>query len=657
MRHNFRSIRHVSRTRRIVVSLISLLCLVGIVALDRAEPSAYVNLRNLLQDAISRAGRTTEPNPDMVFLAIDSDSVGIEEGADIENLYGLTEENSTEARALRLMSKHWPWPREVYALLLDRLVEAGAKVVLFDLTFPTSSDGDEPFRLALDRYPDKAVIGSNFIAAASHGYTTIGASHTRPPDTLVPQTVPMDDRVGYTNFWPDEDDAVRRAQYRVTFEQVRGDEPTEDGERFLSLDARGLTKAGFGARVPNDLAPHIVRFTGPPRTGFPPHSVFEIFVPEYWERNYGGGKFFRNKIVLVGAEGNWQHDEHATPWGVMPGPELHLNAMNAAVQGEFIDEMSHNAVALAAFGAALLAIVLSLGVRSPWLRLLLLLALDAADVWVTLLAYDHLSLFVPCLPLLAQFNTTVLLGLVSDFTFERLEKTRVRRALERYVSTNVVRELLDSPELFRQSLGGVMKPAAILFSDIRGYSAVSAKLDPQTLVTQLNEYLSAMVGCVFRHGGTLDKFIGDAVMAVWGNAKSGGARADTISAVRAALEMRTELERLNRDWRKRGLPELRIGIAINQGDVVVGNIGSAQRMEFTVIGDAVNVSWRLQELTKTLGANLLVSGSVSALVVEEFELESLGKSRVAGQDHDMEVYAVLGRIEVSSGGETARVAA
>lgn len=657
MRHNIRSIRGVSRTRRITASLISLVCLLGIVALDRLEPFAYVNLRSLLRDGISRAGRTTEPNPDMVFLAIDSDSVGIEEGADIENLYGLTDGNSTEARSLRLMTKHWPWPREVYALLLDRLVGAGAKVVLFDLTFPTSTEDDEAFRLALEKYREHVVIGSNFIASASRGYTTIGASHTRPPESLVPQTVPMDDRVGYTNFWPDEDDVVRQAQYRVTFEQVRGELPATGAEQFLSLDARGLSKAGFGARVPDGLSPQIFRFTGPPRVGFRPHSVFEIFVPDYWEQNYDGGKFFRNKIVMVGAEGNWQHDEHATPWGVMPGPELHLNAMNAALRGEFIGEMSHDAVALAALGTALLAVALSLGVRSPWLRLVSLLALDALDLWATLLAYNHLSLYIPCLPLLLQFNSTVLLGLVSDFTFERLEKHRVRRALERYVSTNVVHELLDSPRIFQESLGGVMKPAAILFSDIRGYSLVSAKLDPQTLVAQLNEYLSAMVDCVFRHGGTLDKFIGDAVMAVWGNAKSAGARADTINAVRAALDMRTELDRLNRRWQQRGLPELRIGMAINQGDVVVGNIGSAQRMEFTVIGDAVNVSWRLQELTKKLGANLLVSASVAALVVEEFELQSLGQAQIQGQGQEIEVYAVLSRIEVDSSGETASVTA
>ena len=637
-----------SRTRLGIISLITLLCLAGIVALDRLQPLSYLTLRSLLRDAITRAGRTTAPNPDLVFLAIDSDSVGLEEGTDIENLYGLTEADSEGARALRLMSQHWPWPREVYGLILDRLVKAGARVVLFDLTFPTPTEGDVPFRLALERNKARVVIGSNFVSAASRGFTTIGASHTRPPDSIVPQTNPMDDRVGYTNFWPDEDDVVRRAQYSVTFEQVRGEAPTPSSERFLSLDGRGLIKAGFGDRVPTDLAPHMFRYTGPPRTGFPPRSIFEIFVPEYWQRNYRSGEFFRDKIVLVGAEGNWQHDEHATPWGAMPGPELHLNAMNAALQGEFIQELSHNAVALLTLGAAVLALVLSLQIRSPWLRLFALLTIDLADVWVTLLAYDHLALVLPCLPVLGQLNGTVLLGLVSDFTFERVEKNRVRRTLERYVSTNVVRELLDSPRLFQQSLGGVLKPAAILFSDIRGYSIVTANTDPQALVGQLNEYLSAMVECVFRHGGTLDKFIGDAVMAVWGNVKSAGAREDTCSAVRAALEMRSELQRLNRDWRRRGLPELRAGIAVNQGDVVVGNIGSPQRMEFTVIGDAVNISWRLQELTKRLGSDLIVSKNVCSFLVEEFEVEPLGKSLLAGQEHEMEIYAVLGRIEVHS---------
>ncbi|MEP6810940.1 MAG: CHASE2 domain-containing protein, partial [Chthoniobacterales bacterium] len=428
-------------TRRTAVFLISTLALAGVIALDRLEPDSYVGLRNLLRDTISRAGRTTAPNPQLVFLAIDSDSVGIEDGIDIENLYEVTDSASPEARALRLMSKHWPWPRDVYGMILDRLVQAGAKVVLFDLTFPTSTDGDEPFRLALEKYSNRVVIGSNFTSASAHA-----VSHTRPPDTLVPQTTPVDDRVAYTNFWPDDDDVVRRAQYRVTVEQANQTAPMADSERYLSLDARGLMKAGLGDRVPADLSAHVFRYTGPPRTGFPPHSIFEIFVPRFWKGNYHNGEFFRDKIVLVGAEGNWQHDEHSTPWGAMPGPELHLNAMNAAIQGEFIREVSHNVTALVALTAALLALGLSLWVRSPWVRVLCMIALDLADIWITLLAYNHFDVFIPCLPSLIPFNTIVLIGLISDFTFERVEKKRVRRALERYVSSNVVREMIDSPE-------------------------------------------------------------------------------------------------------------------------------------------------------------------------------------------------------------------
>ncbi|HMJ07203.1 MAG TPA: adenylate/guanylate cyclase domain-containing protein, partial [Chthoniobacterales bacterium] len=564
--------------RALPVSLIALVCLAGVLALDWTQPFAYVRSRNLLRDAFSRAGRKTPPNPDLVFLAIDSASVGIEAKADIENLYGLKDPNSVETRALRLMSQLWPWQREVYGLILERLVQAGAKVVLFDLTFPTASAGDEPFRLALEKYKEHVVIGSNFTSAEPGGLST---SQSRPPESLVPQGEPMDDRTAYTNFWPDDDDVVRRVQYRVTFEQVEGKAPMAGTERFLSLDARGLIKAGLADRVPTDLEARLFRFTAPPREGFRPRSVFEIFVPEYWKQNYQSGEFFRGKIVMVGAEGNWQHDEHPTPFGSMPGPELHLNAINAAVHGEFIGEMPRIAAIAVTLAAALLAVALSLAVRSPWLRLVLLLAIDGLDIFLTLQAFDRLSLYIPCLPALLALNATVLLGLVSDFTWERLEKARVRRTLERYVSTNVVRELLDSPRLFQQSLGGVVKPAAILFSDIRGYSSVSARTNPQALVSQLNEYLSAMVECVFRYGGTLDKFIGDAVMAVWGNVRSEGIRNDTTNAVRAALAMREELSRLNREWRARGLPEFRIGIAINQGDVVVGNIGSPQRMEFT----------------------------------------------------------------------------
>jgi adenylate cyclase len=636
-----RSSSPVKRARIIVAA--SLIGFVALVALDQYQPFAYMRVGNLYRDALARLGRKTPPNPDLVFLAIDSNSVGLQEHADLEELYGLKSTDADEAPALRLMSKGWPWSREVYGLVLERLVRAGAKVVIFDLTFPTATQEDGSFRMALDQYNDRVVIGSNFVSATARGFSTL---HTSPPETLVPQTVPMDDRVAFVNFWPDADDVVRSAQFRVTSELVQGSAPLEGSEIFLSLAARGLTKAGYAESIPPGLDSHPFRFTAPPRHGFRPHSIFEIFIPDYWNHNYASGEFFRGKIVVVGGDGNWQHDEHATPFGSMPGPEIQLNAINAALHGEFIREVPFGLAAALTALAGAIAIGLTLFIRSPWSRLVALAMLDSGAAWIALFLFDHASIYAPFVAPMMELNLIVLLGLISDLAWERVEKNRVRRTLEKYVSKNVVRELLDDRETYAQSLGGVVKPVSVLFSDIRGYSIVSARTDPQALVNQLNEYLTVMVECVFRFGGTLDKFIGDAVMAVWGNTRSEGVRNDAANAARAALAMRVELERLNAGWVKRGLPQLRIGVAINHGAVVVGNIGSPQRMEFTVIGDAVNVTWKLQELTKDLDADLIVGETVYPLVIEEFELRPLGKMTIRGWGQALEIFELCGAIEL-----------
>jgi adenylate cyclase len=494
--------------------------------------------------------------------------------------------------------------------------------------------------MALDRHREKVVIGSNFISGVAREYSTVAASHTRPPDSLVPQTQPMDDRVAYTNFWPDEDEVVRRAQYRVTFEQVQGSVPQPQSEQYLSLGARGLIKAGFADAVPDGLDDHLFRFTAPPRQGFPPHSVFEIFVPDYWKHNYRSGEFFRNKIVIVGAEGNWQHDEHATAFGMMAGSELHLNAINAALHHDFIREMSTTALVSLTLGAALLALALSLFVRSPWTRLGGLLLCNAGGVSIALCIFNYASTFMPIVAPALELNSVVLLGLISDFALERLDKLRVRRTLERYVSHDIVREMLDHPTVYAQSLGGVTKAVTILFTDLRGYSEVSAHSDPHTLVTQLNEYLTAMVECVFRFGGTLDKFIGDAVMAVWGNIRTQGAAHDAANAVRTALAMQRELAALNKKWHSDNWPSLRAGIAIHHGQVVAGNIGSPQRMEFTVIGDAVNITWKLQELTKEIGYDFIISKEVRSLVMDRTDFRSIGSAKLQGIGQPMELFTI-----------------
>lgn len=620
------------------------LLLVALVWLDSFQPTPYLRLRNFYRDSLARVGRKAPADPNLVFLAIDSDSVGLDEETDTREMFGLTNPESKEARALQRMSQRFPWPREVYALVLERLVNAGAKVVAFDLTFPTSTDGDEVFRDALERYRDQVIIGSSFVDPSWNGLAKVGASHTRPTSSLVPQTAPMDDRVAYTNFWPDADDVVRNAQYRVTFEQVKGSPPEPSSERFVSLAARALEKAGFGDRLPKGIDEHAIRFAGMARSGFPPHSIFEIFVPDYWQHNYKSGDFFRGKIVVIGAEGNWQHDEHRTPLATMPGTELHLNAINAALQHEFIREIDGRAALGLIVLAAALAILLCYRVRSPWLRLGAVVICDLAAFGLALVCFNRWGIFLPLVAPLIEFHLVVFVGLIADFAFERMEKTRLRRTFERYVSHDVVRHLIDQPKLYSESLGGVIKPVTILFSDIRGYSKVTAQSDPQALVAQLNEYLTAMVGCVFRYQGTLDKFIGDAVMAVWGNVSSGGVRHDAMCAVQAAIAMRAELVRLNKTWRERGFPEFGMGIAVHHGEVVVGNIGSPQRMEFATIGDAVNITWKLQEFTKESGSDLIVSQTVAELLKDQLELRPAGAATIRGVGTKVEVFSLADNV-------------
>jgi adenylate cyclase len=621
-----------SPRRIFLISGFAILLFAAAACLELTRPLAYVRLCNLYRDAIARSGRTTPPNPNLIFLAIDAQSVSLDEH-DIDSVYGLAGDDSASTRALRLMSKGFPWSREVYGLILDRLVNAGARAVIFDLNFPTSTNNDPAFRAALDRYGDHVVVGSNF--------NFLDKSLVRPCETLISQTSPTDNRIGFTNFWLDEDAVVRRTQYRVTFNQIRDTLNSQTGsERFGSLAAAGLTKAGFADRVPDDVEPHAIRFTGAPRQGFPSRSLFEIFLPTFWQQNYQLGEFFRDKIVIVGDEGSWQHDEHATPFGEMPGPELQLNVLNAALHHEFIGELPLLANLIGICLAGVAAVMVALLCRNLWLRLVLVLLMGLGSILASRFCFDRASLYLPMLAPVAVFDVATLFGLICDFATERIEKMRVRRVLERYVSRDVVRELVDHPDVYRDSLGGVTKPVSILFSDIRAYSAVTARTSPQTLVARLNEYFSAMVECVFENGGTLDKFIGDALMASWGSLDSRGARDDAVASVRAGLAMQERICALNKSWSERGWPELRVGMAINHGEVVVGNIGSPQRMEFTLIGDAVNVSWKLQELTKTKKANLILSESVVSLVAGDFDICSLGSATLDAAHQPCEIFTI-----------------
>jgi adenylate cyclase len=212
---------------------------------------------------------------------------------------------------------------------------------------------------------------------------------------------------------------------------------------------------------------------------------------------------------------------------------------------------------------------------------------------------------------------------------EQQAKKKIRNAFSSYLAPAVLEQVMKNPDEIKR--GGVRKPVTILFSDIRGFTSWSESVQEEVFIAQLNEYFTEMVACVNRHGGTLHKFIGDAIMAVWGDAISIGPENDARLALRAALEMRVALAQLNQKWQAENLSTHKIGIGLEHGEVLVGNVGAPQRMEFTVLGDAVNVASRIEGLTKYWHVDIAVGEKAQALAGDRFLSRTLGLFRLVGK--------------------------
>ena len=397
------------------------------VALSLWSFPALVDAELGARDFLTRNGRRTESNPKLIFLAIDNASISIDAQSDLKGLFGVADESSPEGQALKMMSRPWPWPRSIYGLILDRLVGAGAKVVAFDLTFPKPSEQDEDFRTALERHAGHVVVGSNFINSAYREKDAYDVSLTQPTPSLIPRAATPDSRVGFVNFWPDHDLIVRSAQFRTNLTEVLGGIAPPGEADFLSLAARAVANSGRPEVIPADRNTHTFRYTAPPQEGFPQRSLFEIFVPDYWARNYKSGEIFRDAIVVVGAAGNWQHDEHQTPFGLMSGPELQLNVFNALLHKEFISPAAWPIWWLAWLGAGALAFACCTLGKSPILLIILLAIALLAWVGIQFFLFNRFATFIPFFGPAAVLVLTGLTTIVFELIRAGAEQIRLHR--------------------------------------------------------------------------------------------------------------------------------------------------------------------------------------------------------------------------------------
>jgi len=472
----------------------------------------------------------------------------------------------------------------------------------------------------------------------------------------IPELAPPDNdektAVGFFNISSDADGVLRRALLVLPFGRTGN---PDDFDLYGSLEVQtlrlylglkteqvtvnygpaGISTLQFGNKLtvhPDWIGRIIVNYRGPAST-YPYHSIADVV-----NRKFAPGTF-KDKIVLVGASATGIGDLRTPPYGGIsyPGLEVHANVIDNMLNNDFLIRGVHqelfDLVLIFLFGIPLGIALALVSPRWMWFGLALLIPF-AALMYLAFLHGWWLNFTLPA----GTLTANVMLVSLYRALVEEKEKRKVRSAFGQYLSPEVIRRLLLNPQLVEPRKTDI----TVMFSDIRGFTSISEKLDAQELALFLNGYLSDMTRIVFDTQGTLDKYIGDAVMAFWGAPYEDPGHADR--ACTAALSMMRRVHELQLQWEKEGKPRLDIGIGLNSGVASVGNMGSALRYGYTALGDAVNLSSRLEDLNKEYGTHILVNESTYSAVKDAgFFFRELDIIRVKGKLQPVTIYELLGK--------------
>jgi adenylate cyclase len=575
-----------------------------------------------------------EPNPNVVIVAIDEKSI---------NQLG-----------------RWPWSRYLVAEFVTRLSEYKPKVVGFDIVFSEqeSKDADIALGKALEKSKN-IILGYFFRDDATEDpdpesrkelkrsniklVKLIGKPPSnvlkkfRSADLNLPEIGANATGFGFFNMLPDGDGIFRRSQILMSY----------DGEIYPSLDLESirlffggqlfLTMASYGVealsisktQIPTDESGQfLVNFYGPAGT-FKTYSAVDVL----------SGKVpveaLEDKIVLVGATEIGIADLRPTPFNpVYPGVEIHASVAGNILDGRFLIEnkLTHALDIALVFVLPILLVLLLIRARGTFIGFTIFIVFMLLYLLGNFLVFTRLNFIISTIyPALSIGFAYVFFEGYRNLIIERKSRY-LRKAFSSYVSPDVVDEILrDSDKL---KLGGESKKVTLLFSDIRGFTSLSESISPEVLVTVLNEYLSPMTQIVMEERGTLDKYIGDAVMAIFGAPLDVPDHA--MRACQAALSMLKKLEEINNEWRKRNFPTISIGIGINTGAAIVGNMGAHIRFDYTAIGDSVNLASRLEGLNKLYGTEIILSNST---------LENLNSSETPFLLRELDLVQVKGKEE------------
>jgi adenylate cyclase len=536
------------------------------------------------------------PHPDIVIVAIDDSSIS-KLGA-------------------------WPWSRKIHAQLIQKLAEKPPKALLFDEFFSSPSSNDP----AGDEALAQATNGNPWVVHALSFHTTPDGQAFNV-DTPYPMLLEAMSAAASVNAFPDADGALRRAQLYL---RVEG-EPIP----LLSLAGANL----YRGRPFNEVDPAaavdaqgrmLVDFPGPEGT-FPTYPYAAVI----------GGQVspetFKDKIVLLGSEATGVFDHYPTATSnLMPGVEFHaavvenlISGRRLRVEGVWLTDIALVVmILLAGFLLSRLSIVLGI-----------VGALGSMVVYVLIaqLTFSHAGVMLDvAAPLLGL--ALVHTGVTTHRLFtEESEKRWIRGVFGQYVSPQVLDLLMKHPEKLNTT--GDRRESTIFFSDVAGFTTISEGLKPDELVAFINQYLSAMSDVVFECDGYLNKYIGDGIMAFWNAPIEQENHA--VLACQCALRSMSRLKELNEMFESQGRLPLKIRIGLNTGTVVVGNVGSTRKMDYTVMGDPVNLAARLEAANKPFGTAIMISEFTHAKVRDRFETRYLDCVRVPGKSQPIKTYELL----------------
>lgn len=430
------------------------------------------------------------------------------------------------------------------------------------------------------------------------------------------------ERLGFVNVFPDPDGAVRRIRTVIPYRETP----------YASLSAQ-LARAGPPQKDDPELpAAFHLNYYGP-YGAIPTYSIVDVLtgaVPP---------ETFQDKRVLIGGAAVGLGDHYPAPfasyfWGV----EIHATAIENLLTGRYLRRPEW-----LKYGDAAILIILGLVLGLTLPRLPIHCCFPFAACLIFLLLVIGQYLFAVHRLLMLWVYPVSGAGLISIAIFwmryatEGREKRLLKAAFQQYLSAPVVERVLRHPE--QLALGGEKKTLSVLFADIREFTLMAEMMDPEVLVKFMNRYLTAMTDVVLDNGGTLDKYIGDAIMAVFGAPEDQPDHAHR--ACRASRQMIDILYQERRQWTLEGFPEIRIGVGVNTGTMAVGNMGSDRRFDYTVMGDNVNLGSRLEGLSKIYGVKIVASEFTRAAVADGFAFRELDLVRVKGRENPVRIYELL----------------